>query len=147
MSHFLCDLKKADLSLVQTQRWSIVYKLSHSQCFTFVIGTIWNGLQWSDDRKFYGVTVFIPNSVLTDILNVSTTSIEYCKIALDWGKRVGLLWLDLSKAFDCLPHRLFLCNLHAYGIPQERVNSYFLIYEIASKEVSLPLLKVIGPIW
>ena len=51
------------ISFIQMQRWSIVYELSPSQCFNCVIETIWKGLQWSDDRAFYGVTVFIPISV------------------------------------------------------------------------------------
>ena len=29
---------------------------------------------------------------------------------------VGAILMDLSKAFDCLPHKLILAKLHAYGV-------------------------------
>ena len=42
--------------------------------------------------------------------HVLTKLMENVKQALDEGENVGLILLDLSKAFDCLPHRLLLCN-------------------------------------
>ena len=51
--------------------------------------------------------------------HVLTKLIENVKEALDEGEKVGLILLDLSKAFDCLPHRLLLCKLNAYGVSYE----------------------------
>ena len=42
--------------------------------------------------------------------------VEDWKCALDRGELVGTILMDLSKAFDCLPHRLLLSKLHAYGV-------------------------------
>ena len=42
--------------------------------------------------------------------------VENIKKALDAGKIVCAVLMDLSKAFDCLPHKLFLSKLKSYGM-------------------------------
>ena len=41
------------------------------------------------------------------------------KASLDNKKLVGTELMDLSKAFDCIPHDLLIAKLHAYGLTTE----------------------------
>jgi hypothetical protein len=43
-------------------------------------------------------------------------SVEDWKRALDENKYIAAISMDLSKAFDCLPHNLLLLKLEAYGL-------------------------------
>ena len=45
-----------------------------------------------------------------------TKCIDDWKLSLDNGNIVGAIFMDLSKAFDCLPHSLTIAKLHAYGM-------------------------------
>ena len=42
--------------------------------------------------------------------------VEDWKRALDDNKYIAAISMDLSKAFDCLPHNLLLLKLEAYGL-------------------------------
>ena len=41
--------------------------------------------------------------------------IEACRKCLDGKGIMGIVLMDLSKAYDCLPHDLFIAKLAAYG--------------------------------
>ena len=43
---------------------------------------------------------------------------------LDQNKIVGALLMDLSKAFDCLPHDLLIAKLEAYGFDTKTLNIF-----------------------
>ena len=45
--------------------------------------------------------------------------IEDWKASLDNKTPVGIVLMDLSKAFDCIPHDLLIAKLHAYGLSTE----------------------------
>ena len=42
--------------------------------------------------------------------------IEDLKSALDKNMKIGAVFMDLSKAYHCLPHGLLIAKLHAYGL-------------------------------
>ena len=53
--------------------------------------------------------------------------IESWKANLDNNKFVGAVLMDLSKAFDCVPHDLLIAKLHAYGLTLDTL-VYFYSY-------------------
>ena len=48
--------------------------------------------------------------------------LEDWKMALDRNEFVAAVLMDLSKAFDCLPHDILLSKLFAYGLSNDSVN-------------------------
>ena len=47
---------------------------------------------------------------------------EFWRQALDNGEKVAMVAMDLSKAFDCMPHGLVIAKLKAYGFSSDACN-------------------------
>ena len=47
--------------------------------------------------------------------------LEDWRKALDNHECIAAILMDMSKAFDCLPHRLLMAKLKAYGLSEEAV--------------------------
>ena len=86
--------------------------------------------------------------------------IEEWKSNLDKGYVVGAILMDLSKAFDCVPHDLLIAKLEAYGFDIEalkfvlsylshrkqatRINGFYSLFQLIVSGV--PQGSILGPI-
>ena len=55
--------------------------------------------------------------------------VENWKKELDNKKYVGAILMDLSKAFDCIPHELFIAKMDAYGFSKNALTFFFFLPE------------------
>ena len=121
-SCFPSDLKKSELSPLYKCKDSLVSGNYRPLSILPSVSKIFEKIYNQQLYEYF-------KHVLSDLLSafrkrygcqhVLTKLIEDSKRALNNHMHVGLLLLDLSKAFDCLPHRLLICKLNAYGVSRE----------------------------
>ena len=68
------------------------------------------------------------SSILCGFRKAHSTQHALCKLLQAWqeeldkGGFAGTILMDLSKAYDCLPHDLFVAKLEAYGVGKAALN-------------------------
>ena len=70
--------------------------------------------------------------------------IDNWKSALDKQHYIGALFMDLSKAFDCLQHGLIIAKLHAYGLELPVYNLLILICMEENSVLRFQIVEVHG---
>ena len=64
-----------------------------------------------------------------------TVMLDRWKKAIDSDKLAGALLTDLSKAFDCLNHKLLIAKLEAYGFDKSSLD-YIFSYLLNRKQIT-----------
>ena len=77
-----------------------------------------NNREAGDLRRQHGHYDVIVMSCQHVILRLT----EYWRQAIDNGSTVGTVAMDLSRAFDKMPHALLIAKLHAYGLSEDACN-------------------------
>ena len=63
--------------------------------------------------------------------------IENWEKSLDNKSFVGTFLMDLSKAFDCIPHDLLVAKLHAYGLSNDAVTFIYSYLKLRKQGVKI----------
>ena len=58
-------------------------------------------------------------------------------ICLDKREKVGLFMMDLSKAFDCIPHELLIAKLYAYGFSDKSLKLIYSYLKGRSQRINI----------
>ena len=58
-------------------------------------------------------------------------------ISLDKKENIGLFMVDLSKAFDCIPHKFLIAKLHAYGCSRESLKFIYSYLKGSNQRVKI----------
>ena len=117
-SQFPADLKCAELSPV-FKKDDILDKTKYRPVSILpCISKIMEGVIANQTMIYFSDILDVRISAFRKDYNTQSIllkAVEDWRKALDEGKYVGVILMDLSKAFNVIPHGLLLAKLHAYG--------------------------------
>ena len=67
-------------------------------------------------------TKYFLSQILCGFRKTSSTQHAFLRLLQSWQREldesgyVGTILMDLSKAYDCIPHQLLIAKLEAYGL-------------------------------
>ena len=70
--------------------------------------------------------------------------IEKWSHCLDNSGAIAAVLMDLSKAYDCIPHDLLIAKLYAYGLDTSALNLNIVTCPTGNKGLKLTIALVIG---
>lgn len=118
-SHFPTDMKLADITPVFKKRDFLSKENYRSVNVLSVMSKVFERI--IADQLMYFFTNILNSSISAYRKGYSSQHVilnltEYWRKALDAGEYVGTIAMDLSKAFDCMPHALLVAKLYSYGL-------------------------------
>ena len=118
-SAFPCNMKNAELSLVY-KRHDNLDKINYRPVSVLTVVSKLNESVMNDQLGQYSINIF--HELLCafrkkySCQSTLVKMIEDWKESLDKNNVIGTLFMDLSRAFDSLPHGLLIAKFRAYGL-------------------------------
>ena len=120
---------------------SRLYKTDHRP---ITVLTIFSKIE---ERYIFNSLIEFTNSILSDKVSayrkgyssqhVVLKLTEEWRTYLDKNETVGAILMDLSKAFDCLPHELLIAKLAAYGVERKTLELFYSYLKERKQSVSI----------